>query len=117
MAAFCWLFFFIVQMIVCIWLVDGVLYKVALIALFNTVYCTLSICKGYFTVHSITRFTSPVIVASVLFISFDRYAKDNLILRRAMKQQKIMYEKHLEKIRDPVIIFNQSQIFFSNNAI
>eukprot|EP01022_Parablepharisma_sp_SALTPOND_P018385 TRINITY_DN2_c0_g2_i1.p1 TRINITY_DN2_c0_g2~~TRINITY_DN2_c0_g2_i1.p1 ORF type:complete len:781 (-),score=55.16 TRINITY_DN2_c0_g2_i1:112-2454(-) len=111
-----WLFCFVVQLYVCTWIVDDVRYKTAFMAVFNIGYCLSSIYKGFFALSTGTQFTTPVILAVVFFVAFDRHVKENFILKRRIKQQKNMYEKHLEKYQDPIIILNRSQVLFSNAA-
>eukprot|EP01022_Parablepharisma_sp_SALTPOND_P016398 TRINITY_DN2393_c0_g1_i1.p1 TRINITY_DN2393_c0_g1~~TRINITY_DN2393_c0_g1_i1.p1 ORF type:complete len:830 (+),score=74.83 TRINITY_DN2393_c0_g1_i1:5597-8086(+) len=116
MAAFCWLVFYIVQINMCTWLANSVIYKLFLLTLFNTGYCLLCIYNNYFIAHNFTRFTSPIILGGVFLIRFDKYAKENFLLKSTLKQQKKMYEKHLEKVQDPVVILDSSQILFANQA-
>eukprot|EP01022_Parablepharisma_sp_SALTPOND_P002720 TRINITY_DN1110_c0_g1_i2.p1 TRINITY_DN1110_c0_g1~~TRINITY_DN1110_c0_g1_i2.p1 ORF type:complete len:570 (-),score=72.14 TRINITY_DN1110_c0_g1_i2:79-1788(-) len=55
-------------------------------------------------------------MASFILMQFDKYYKENFILKLTLKQQKRMYEKHLEKVQDPVIITSASQLHFTNEA-
>eukprot|EP01022_Parablepharisma_sp_SALTPOND_P020374 TRINITY_DN36_c0_g2_i4.p1 TRINITY_DN36_c0_g2~~TRINITY_DN36_c0_g2_i4.p1 ORF type:complete len:782 (-),score=61.39 TRINITY_DN36_c0_g2_i4:5432-7777(-) len=115
-ASLIWVCGCILQLQVCIWCVDGLLYKIFLMSVFNCGYCMVAIHKGYFVFLNTPKVVVPIILSISFFIAFDRYTKENFILKQTLKQQKNMYEKHLEKVQDPVVILDQSQLLFSNEA-
>ncbi len=114
--ALMWVIFSILQLQVCVWLTKGLLYQIAFMIVFNWGYCWSAIYLGSFAFKNYTKFTTPVMLSVPFFIAFDRQLKENFLLRSALKRQKDMYEKHLEKVKDPVVILDRSELLFANAA-
>eukprot|EP01022_Parablepharisma_sp_SALTPOND_P025174 TRINITY_DN577_c0_g1_i3.p1 TRINITY_DN577_c0_g1~~TRINITY_DN577_c0_g1_i3.p1 ORF type:complete len:869 (+),score=44.98 TRINITY_DN577_c0_g1_i3:193-2607(+) len=115
-AAAFWLSVYAAQLHICIWIADAIVFKVFLMVAFNTVYCVICVYEGYFKTHNLERLVVPIFLSAVLFLGIDYYIKQNFILKRTLKRQKLMYEKHLEKSKDPVVILESPQIAFKNET-
>ncbi len=111
-----WLILSLVELHFCVWTIDGIAYKSLMMILFNSGFCGTAIWKGLFVAKHVPKFIVPVILAISFFVFFDRQSKLNFILKQTLKQQKNMYEKHLEKVQDPVLILDHTQLLFCNNA-
>jgi len=109
-----YLFAYLIPLHICVWVVDGVMLKTIYIATFNTIYCLLSVYQKHLELRSPSIITIPVIMALVFFVGYDRYIKENFILKQRIKQQKNMYEKHLEAFQDTIIIVDQNKVLFAN---
>jgi len=114
---FGWIMGFIDSLITGLWFIDAPYVKILVLFGYNMFYCILSR-----TVHSefereiIPKIFVPCILLSILTISYDMSVKSNFILRRQVKEQKIVYEKFLERIKDPVVICDNKNLIFSNTS-
>ncbi|MDR3548383.1 MAG: response regulator [Candidatus Pacebacteria bacterium] len=112
-----WIITLIIQLHACTWISGGALYHATLMFAFNAAYCTFSVWKGYFTALISTRLMVPVGLSAMFFIVLDRSNKENFVLKRALKQQKKMYQKFLQQMQDPVLMYSQeSKLLFHNRA-
>ncbi len=111
-----WMYNFHIGLQICVWTLNSLIYKALVITLFNVIYCGICYYNGYFLYNMLGRTLMPPILSLTFFIAFDRFTKENFILKRTLKQQKNMYEKHLEKVQDPVVILSQSKLLFCNQA-
>eukprot|EP01022_Parablepharisma_sp_SALTPOND_P005012 TRINITY_DN121492_c0_g1_i1.p1 TRINITY_DN121492_c0_g1~~TRINITY_DN121492_c0_g1_i1.p1 ORF type:complete len:774 (+),score=45.66 TRINITY_DN121492_c0_g1_i1:266-2587(+) len=113
---FMWAIFSIMQLHICIWMVDGILLRTLLMCLFNSGYCAIAIFNGVFTKFNTSKFVVPVILSMAFFVVFDKYEKENFILKYTLYKQRKMYEKHLEKFQDPIIILDKHNLLFANEV-
>eukprot|EP01022_Parablepharisma_sp_SALTPOND_P004321 TRINITY_DN120094_c2_g1_i1.p1 TRINITY_DN120094_c2_g1~~TRINITY_DN120094_c2_g1_i1.p1 ORF type:complete len:864 (-),score=58.85 TRINITY_DN120094_c2_g1_i1:3639-6230(-) len=116
LATVIWMYFYITQLHLCTWIADGVFYKNFLMILSNTTFCGICMYKGYFNMYNSPKFTVPPILSAIFFVMFDKYVKENFILKRALKGQKRMYEAHLKNSKDPTIIIEEPKVVFCNEA-
>ncbi len=114
--AIMWIAFSLYEAQICVWFVDGFVCKVVLLIAFNCVFCFISIHCGFFVGKWAPKLYIPVISSFAFLLSFDRQGKENFVLKWTLKRQKTMYEQHLEKVRDPVIILSKTNILFLNEA-
>jgi len=111
-----WIFNYVILLHICMWGVDGIFLKELNMAILNIIYCLLAVYKGFFDSINITIFVTPLTMSFVFLVVFDRYEKENFLLKRRINQQKFMYEKHLENFEDPIIILDKFKVHFSNKA-
>ncbi len=111
-----WVLFCILLLQICLLAVDGIWNRIALIALFNTGFCATATIRGFFVEYNFPKFVSPVLLSVSFFISYERQRRENFLLRRTLKKQKMMYEKHLERVQDPVMILDRQELLFENEA-
>eukprot|EP01022_Parablepharisma_sp_SALTPOND_P033163 TRINITY_DN88248_c0_g1_i1.p1 TRINITY_DN88248_c0_g1~~TRINITY_DN88248_c0_g1_i1.p1 ORF type:complete len:774 (+),score=56.93 TRINITY_DN88248_c0_g1_i1:70-2391(+) len=114
--SYVWFIVCVIQLLACTWMAEGILYRSFLMTLFNTMFCLISMQLGHFTTNIYSRLIVPSLVSIIFFIAFDRYNKENFMLRRMLRQQKMTYEKFLEKIQDPLVILNPNKVVFHNEA-
>lgn len=111
-----WFVAFTLEIQACTWLIDGIFYRVFLIGLFNTVFCITATQRGFFRTNFYGRLLFPVAISMLFFVTFDKYFKENFILRQLLKKQKNMYERFLDKIKDPLIIVDHDRLLYNNTA-
>ncbi|MDR3575968.1 MAG: hypothetical protein P4L50_19055, partial [Anaerolineaceae bacterium] len=113
-AAATWLVYSITQIMLCNWLVDGVLPRVLFMTAYNVGFCSVAIYCGHFLVADVTKFLYPTTVSFALFVALDKQSKENFLLKLSLMNQKTMYERHLEKVQDPILILSQTDMLFCN---
>ncbi|MDR3548339.1 MAG: hypothetical protein P4M11_08775, partial [Candidatus Pacebacteria bacterium] len=114
LSAIMWVSGCIVQLNLCVWVADGLWYKLFLMVTYNTCYCLLCNFKGFFKFATTVKLIVPIFHSLVFIISMDRYTKSNFVLKKTLKHQKRMYERHLEKVQDPVAILDRERMLFYN---
>jgi len=115
--SFGWIMGFIDTLMTAIWFIDNVFIKMAALFGFNICYCLLaSINHSEFQSRYILHIVMPCVLLCLFTISYDINAKSNFLLKRQLKDQKAVYEKFLERIEDPVIILDSTNLLFSNTA-
>ncbi len=115
-AGIAWLFYSMIEINLAAWSIGGVVYKLAIFAVFNVGYCSIAIHMGYFRELLMMRIMLPIIMSAVYIVALDKYKKENFLLRRVVKQQRNMYQNFFEQIQDPVLILNRSGLVFRNLA-
>ena len=111
-----WLASFIIQLYGCMWLVDSVRYKAYMMSIHNTVFCLFAAQHASYREDIICRIIVPVLFAVVLLVAHDRSVRKNFLLKRAIRQHKIMYMKFLQGLQDPVLIINKEELLFHNKS-
>ncbi len=115
-ASYTWTAFFIMQIQVCTWLADGILYRIFLMSLYDVVSCWIFVYQNKLAIESCGRIVSCNFLTAVFFIAFDKYIKENFLLKHLLKQQKKVYESFLENVKEPVLILENSRVLFGNDA-
>ncbi|MDR3547416.1 MAG: response regulator [Candidatus Pacebacteria bacterium] len=116
LAALIWTTFCILQIQLGLWFVDGLAYKIGYMAVFNALFCRSAVQWGFFDSFNVSKFTFPVVFSLSFFVFFDRQNKLTFLLKQSIKKQKNMYERHLENVQDPVVIFCRDALLFGNKA-
>ncbi len=111
-----WLLYTGVQILLAVWNIGGVIYRVSTVFVFSVGYCYLSYFMGFFTDYFAERVLVPTILAVVATLTLDRYTKENFLLRHAMRHQRNMYQNFFQQIQDPVMIFSGDALLYQNHA-
>jgi len=114
---FGWVMGLIDTLITALWFIDAKYMKVLVLLGHNAFYCILSSTVHIqFQMKLMEKIMVPCLLLSILAISYESNVKSNFILSRQVKEQKIVYEKFLERVQDPIIICDKKHIIFSNKA-
>jgi len=115
--SFGWVMTIIDTAISILWFADFLLTKICILVAVNVCYClSAGIYYPEFRIQVPERIIVPCVLVSMLIISYDINMKSNFLLKRSLKDQKIVYEKFLKRVQDPVMIFDKEHLIFSNGS-
>ncbi|MDR3547157.1 MAG: hypothetical protein P4M11_02570, partial [Candidatus Pacebacteria bacterium] len=112
-----WTITFLLNVFTLMWLSDSVLWKLLQLIGFNVYFCTIARLHGIIKETYIIHMLLPCILASAVVLEHDRETKHNFLLRRQLKEQKILYESFLRRLLDPVLMLDREcGVIFANAA-
>eukprot|EP01022_Parablepharisma_sp_SALTPOND_P020679 TRINITY_DN3835_c0_g1_i6.p2 TRINITY_DN3835_c0_g1~~TRINITY_DN3835_c0_g1_i6.p2 ORF type:complete len:496 (-),score=32.23 TRINITY_DN3835_c0_g1_i6:2258-3523(-) len=111
-----WLVTFILQLYGCVWFVEGIIWKIGQIAVYNAIFCILAARHKDFQEALLSKIIIPVIFSVAFLVAHDRSVKMNFILKRMLKEQKLLYKKFLQGLQDPVLIIDKEKLLFHNET-
>jgi len=115
--SFAWVMGLLDTLITVLWFIDTPYMKIVILFGHNANYCLLGSTKYLqFKVRLMEKIIIPCMLLSILVIAYDMSVKSNFILRRHVKEQKIVIEKFLEKVQDPIMIYDKTHLIFGNNS-
>eukprot|EP01022_Parablepharisma_sp_SALTPOND_P020926 TRINITY_DN393_c0_g1_i1.p1 TRINITY_DN393_c0_g1~~TRINITY_DN393_c0_g1_i1.p1 ORF type:complete len:817 (+),score=55.96 TRINITY_DN393_c0_g1_i1:129-2453(+) len=111
-----WIVTFLIQLFTCVWFSEGIWCKIAIVAAYNLTFCLLASTDERFREALCSKIMAPVVYAGAFIIVHDRSVKLNFILKQRIKEQKSVYEKFLQKFKDPVLIADKNNLIFQNET-
>ncbi len=88
---------------------DSVTVKLLRLFVYNSSFSVLAWSKGEFRDKLLSHFFVPIIFASALLLVQDLERKRSFLLKRAVKEHKLMYKGFMKSLLDPVVILNHDR--------
>ncbi len=115
-AEICYMLFSILQVQLAAWNIGSISYKFFIVATFSFGYNYIAFSTGAFNEFVVQRLVLPIALSATSIVLLDKYIKENFLLKRALRNQRDMYQQFFQQIQDPVLIFSPAGLLFQNSA-